>query len=424
MDAPAVLLVDDVHANLVALEAVIHDLDCTVVTARSGEEALRLLLRQEFALLLLDVQMPGMDGFEVARHVRMRSATADVGIIFVTAFESKQSALRGYDEGGVDFIFKPIDREILRSKVRAFLELHASRRKLADANARLEASHAQVLALAEAEASAARQARSKNEELRAAYAELRSTQANLVQAAKMASLGVLVAGVAHEVNNPLTFAMSHVRTAIKSFDQLHAAADGVDSAAFEAAWQCGRERLNETGLGLERIRDLVQKLRTFSRLDEDERKSVSVRESVDAVLAILRHRFEPRIDVRVRLSPPDTLECVPSLLNQVLLNLVANAIDAIKGEGTVQISAGAEGSEFLVRVADSGSGISPAARERLFEPFFTTKPVGEGTGLGLAISYSIVKKHGGSLELIDAPGGGTLALIRVPLRDAERALSL
>ena len=386
MGAPAVLLVDDVHANLVALEAVIQDLDCTVVTARSGEEALRLLLRQEFALLLLDVQMPVMDGFEVARHVRMRAATSDLGIIFVTAFESKQNALEGYDAGGVDVIFKPIDREILRSKVRAFLELHSSRQKL-----------------------------------RAAYAELRSTQASLVQAAKMASLGVLVAGVAHEVNNPLTFSMSHVRTAIKSFDQLRAAATNPNDTAVEAAWACGRERLNETALGLERIRDLVQKLRTFSRLDEDERKSVSVRESVDAVLAILKHRFEPRIDVRVRLSPPDTVECFPSLLNQVLMNLVANAIDAIEGEGTVQISVGAEGSDFLVRVADTGCGIPPGVRDRLFEPFFTTKPVGEGTGLGLAISYSIVKRHGGSLELTDAIGGGTLAVIRVPLESPERS---
>ena len=389
MDAPAVLLVDDVHANLVALEAVIHDLDCRVVTAHSGEEALRLLLRQEFALLLLDVQMPGMDGFEVARHVRMRAATSDLGIIFVTAYESKQNALQGYDVGGVDVIFKPIDREILRSKVRAFLELNASRQKL-----------------------------------RAANAELRATQANLVQAAKMASLGVLVAGVAHEVNNPLTFAMSHVRTAIKSFDQLHAAVETTDTAAVEAAWQHGRERLNETALGLERIRDLVQKLRTFSRLDEDERKSVSVRESVDAVLTILKHRFEPRIDVSVRLSPPDTLECFPSLLNQVLLNLVANAIDAIEGQGTVRISAGAEGSEFILRVADTGSGIPAAARERLFEPFFTTKPVGEGTGLGLAISYSIVKKHGGTLELTDAVGGGTLAVLKVPLREEPHVMAV
>jgi len=377
---PAVLLVDDVQANLVALESIISDLPCTIVTARSGEEALRLVLRQEFALILLDVQMPDMDGFEVARLLRSRVATSNLSIIFVTAFESKQNALRGYDLGGIDFIFKPIDAEILRSKVRAFLELHQSR-----------------------------------EQLRAANAELRSAQASLVQAAKMASLGVLVAGVAHEVNNPLTFSMSHVRTAIKNFDRLRPEAEGADFAARDDAWQCGRNRLNETLIGLERIRDLVEKLRTFSRLDEDERKPVNVQDSVDAVLAILRHRYDPRIDVRVKLTPPHVFECYPSLLNQVLLNLVSNAIDAIDGVGVIHINVGAEGADFVVRVSDTGSGIPAAVRERLFEPFFTTKPVGEGTGLGLSISYSIVKRHGGSLELLDAPGGGTLAVIRVPL---------
>jgi two-component system NtrC family sensor kinase len=111
------------------------------------------------------------------------------------------------------------------------------------------------------------------------------------------------------------------------------------------------------------------------------------------------------------------LDCFPSLLNQVLLNLVANAIDAIDERGTVTIKAGGQGELFVISVSDNGSGIAPEVRDRVLEPFFTTKPVGQGTGLGLSIAYSIIKKHEGTLELTDAPGGGTLATIRIPLRN-------
>jgi two-component system NtrC family sensor kinase len=130
----------------------------------------------------------------------------------------------------------------------------------------------------------------------------------------------------------------------------------------------------------------------------------------------LQHRLKDRIEVMTDLQPPDLIDCYPSLLNQVLLNLIANSIDAIDGPGRITIGAGAEGETFAISIADTGSGIPPELRERVLEPFFTTKPVGKGTGLGLSIAYSIVKKHGGSIEVTDAPGGGTLVRIRIPLK--------
>jgi len=368
--------VDDVPANLVAVEAILHGLGYAMMTADSGEDALRLLLRHEFAALLLDVQMPGMNGFEVAKHVRMRAATRDLGIIFLTAYESKQNALRGYDLGAVDVIFKPIDREILRSKVRAFVDLHESRRELSVKNAELQRQHG---------------------ELARAYAELRTAQAGLIQAAKMASLGALVAGVAHEINNPLAFVMSHVQTAIKSFDRSRSENAAGRQSASEAAWQVGKDRLVETKLGLERMNELVVKLRTFSRLDEGERKSMSVQESIAAVLTILNHRFKGRIELELNLHGPDAIDCFPALFNQVLLNLLSNAADAIGEHGTIEISTDEADGVFELRVKDSGPGLSESARQRIFEPFFTTKGVGEGTGLGLAISYGFVEALGGTI---------------------------
>jgi two-component system, NtrC family, sensor kinase len=393
---PSVLVVDDVPANLVSLEALLEVLGCEVTTASSGDQALRLLLRREFAVMLLDVQMPLMDGYEVARHARMNPATREVPIIFLTAtHNSPENVLRGYGSGAVDFLFKPINPDVLRSKVRIFLELYSGRRQLADANQRLE---------------------QQNRELAAAYQDLQATQAQLVQSAKMASLGQLVAGVAHEINNPLAFVLSHLDTIVRSMEQFRGELTGPPSPAGEQLWARAQARLSEIGPGLGRIRDLVLKLRTFSRLDEGERKLTNVRECIDSVLTILDHRLQQRIIVKTDIGLPDLLDCYPALLNQVLLNLVANSIDALEeGPGTITISAGARGASYEIAIADTGPGIPLELRQRVLEPFFTTKAVGKGTGLGMSIAYSIVQKHHGSLELGDAPGGGALATIRLPL---------
>jgi two-component system NtrC family sensor kinase len=413
---PAVLIVDDVEANLVVLRALLEGVQCTVTSANSGTQALRALLRNEFAVILLDVQMPDMDGYEVARHARMHPATREVPIIFLTAGrDSEENVARGYGSGAVDFLFKPLDGPVLLSKVRVFLELYSSRKKLARANQQLETKNAELRSLAEVEASVARDLRQANEQLQAAYHELQAAQSQLVQSAKMASLGELVAGVAHEINNPLAFVLSHIDTTRKCLEQLRAEEVPPIPARADELWRKAHSRLSETELGLGRIRDLVLKLRTFSRLDEGERKRVSISECVESVVTILGHRLKDRISVKVELEPPDLVDCFPGLLNQVLLNLVANSIDAIEGVGSIRIKAGADGTDFVISIADTGSGIPAEVRERVLEPFFTTKPIGQGTGLGLSIAYSIMKKHSGSLELGDAPGGGTLATLRLPL---------
>jgi two-component system NtrC family sensor kinase len=390
-DRPAVLLVDDVDANLVALQALLDDMGCELVLARSGNAALRQLLRREFALMLLDVQMPEMDGYEVARHARANSATREVPIVFVTATHHTQdNVLRGYDSGAVDVLFKPIDSTILRSKVRVFLELYRSKRQIADAKRTLEHTHA----------------------------ELQATQAQLVQSAKMASLGELVAGIAHEINNPLAFALSHLDTALKSLVPIEAALNPATHEPARPHWEKLKSRLGEMHLGLNRIRDLVVKLRTFSRLDGDERGVANIRECVDSVVTILGHRLRDQVVIEREFGEPATIVCYPGLLNQAIMNLVANSIDAIDGAGTVRISARAQGERYLITVTDTGAGIPMAVRHRIFEPFFTTKGVGNGTGLGLSITYSIVEKHGGTLSVDCPPQGGTTMTISLPLATA------
>lgn len=385
---PSVLVVDDVPANLIAMQALIGDLPCEVVLSPSGADALERLARRHFAVVLLDVMMPGMDGYEVSRRIRENPLTRDVPIIFLTAMlESEDSAVRGYGSGAVDFLFKPVNATILRSKIQVFLELHASRTELADANAALEHS----------------------------MSELKQTQGQLVQSAKMASLGELVAGVAHEINNPLAFVISHLDTARRSLERVGAEVEGRLSTEAAEHWRRALNRQGETAVGLERIRDLVVKLRTFSRIDDgDEPTRVSFRECVDSVLTILGHRLRGRIHVETRFEAGDTLRCRPGLLNQVLINLIANAVDAMGEQGTLTLSTARQGRDYVIMIGDTGRGVPQHLRERIFEPFFTTKPVGQGTGLGLTIAYAIVQKHGGALELDSVEGRGTVATIRLP----------
>jgi len=254
-----------------------------------------------------------------------------------------------------------------------------------------------------------------NADLRTAYSELQTQQMQLIQSAKMASLGELVAGVAHEINNPLSFSISHLDTARRNLNQFYSALDQAPNDAATERWERASSRLREMTQGLDRIRALVVNLRSFSRLDEGERKLVSVRECVESVLLILSHRFGDRITVKTEFGEPEKIDCFPALLNQGLMNLISNAIDAVAERGSIEIRAGQIDEQYVITVADSGSGIPEAIRDRVVNPFFTTKPVGQGTGLGLPITYSIVKKHGGTLVLRDRAGGGTEACISIPL---------
>lgn len=369
------------------IEALLEEVPCEVVRATSGNEALKQILKREFAVVLLDVHMPVMDGFEVAQLMRANPATRALPIVFVTAsHHTEAQMLRGYGSGAVDVLFKPLDPFILRSKVQVFLDLHASRRALARA-----------------------------------YADLQQMQAQLIHSAKMSSLGELVAGIAHEINNPLAFATSHLGTAIRCLQRVEPEVQPALSPQGAESWQRATDRLSEMSVGLERMRELVLKLRTFSRLDEGERKIVGVRECIDSVLTIFGHRTRDRIQVEVSVEEPDPLDCYPALFNQALSNLVSNAIDAIDGEGRIRISGRRENGSYVLTVVDTGHGIPAALRPRVCEPFFTTKPVGSGTGLGLSITYSIVQMHGGTLEIDDGEEGGASLTIRIPIDSSSGA---
>jgi len=271
-------------------------------------------------------------------------------------------------------------------------------------------------------------------EVHARTRELRDTQAQLVHAEKMASLGQLVAGVAHELNNPLGAVDGNLAVLQDYVNRLRDGLTAYEQAAPErrTRFEDIRSQLDLDSVvsdldhllatcteGSQRARRIVQDLRTFSRLDEAELKQVDLNAALRVTLDLLQHRVRGDVRIETSLAALPRVECYASQLNQVFLNLLTNALDAVEsvGGGVVHVSSRVRSDDCIeITVRDSGPGVPLALRDKIFDPFFTTKPVGRGTGLGLSISYSIIAKHHGRLELDPAPPPGCTFRVVLPVR--------
>jgi two-component system NtrC family sensor kinase len=268
---------------------------------------------------------------------------------------------------------------------------------------------------AEARAAVAVELEQSNRELQESNRRLKDTQAQLSQNAKMASLGQLVAGIAHETNNPLAFVVNNLFIVESGLNGLWQEIEPHLSEASAGKMRKAQARLNEMREGLDRVKELMHHLRTFSRLDEGEFQTVDVVETIDAVLLLLKCKINGHIRVEKHHAPARTLYCYAWRLHQVLMNLIGNAVDAIAGEGKIVVTTSQTPEFFLISIRDDGAGIPEEIRSKIFDPFFTTKPIGQGTGLGLAISYGIVQDHGGSIEVQSEKGAGTEFIVKIPL---------
>jgi len=312
------------------------------------------------------------------------------------------------------------------------------------------------LAIAIDQAELYAQSRSRTDRLEQALEELQRTQSQLVQTEKMSSLGQLVAGVAHEINNPvnfihgnLTHATDYTKDLLSLLDLYQAEYPDpppviqaeLEEIDLEFLVEDLPKLLSSMKVGTDRIREIVQSLRHFSRLDQAEMKFVNLHEGLDSTLMILQNRLKarpeyPGIKVTKDYGELPLVECYAGQINQVFMNILSNAIDALEESVdlakqplrldalphlAIQIQTEVvNGETIVVRIGDNGSGIPPEVQQRLFDPFFTTKPVGKGTGLGLSISYQIVtEKHGGQLRCVSSPASGTTFIIEIPFRQTE-----
>jgi len=273
--------------------------------------------------------------------------------------------------------------------------------------------------------SARRDLENKVKELEVINRELQVTQAQLVHTSKMVGLGQLVAGIAHELNNPIGFIysnMSHLKDyserLVKLVEVAEASPDKLAQKKAELEFEYILEDMpkliRSCEDGARRTRDIVVGLRNFSRLDEAKVKDTDIEGTIRNTLDLLAGEFRNRVDVHLDFESVKPIKCIASEINQVFMNILSNASHAISGKGTLHISTHQTEAGIEVLIEDSGAGISQENLEKIFDPFFTTKPVGQGTGLGLSISYGIIKKHGGEIEATSEPGVGTEFYIFLP----------
>jgi signal transduction histidine kinase len=270
-----------------------------------------------------------------------------------------------------------------------------------------------------------RELREKHQELREAYEELENAQLQLIRSEKMASLGMLVAGIAHEINTPLGSINSNSDMFVRSFEKFHQNLTNIlmnrsnDTTAdiiktLEVLEKLSR--LNKDACG--RIMQIVKALRNFARLDEEELKSVDIHEGLESTLALIQYKCEGRIEVIKEYGEIPLLCCRAGQLNQVFMNLLVNACQAIKGKGKIYIKTNFDGDKIHIQIRDTGVGIPPEDLNKIFDPGFTTKGVGVGTGLGLSITYKIIEDHDGTIHVESEVGKGTTFTLTIPYKQA------
>jgi two-component system NtrC family sensor kinase len=363
--------------------------------------------------VLVTLQGRRFDSVEVCRALdaaRMAETASPFLLIGIERHGpvSKERLAGAFDAGLDEFIPALLDPGVLRVRLRAIVR----RKQLQDEMRQAEVDRRER-AITRERARMAEALTQANGELEAANDKLIEAQARLVQAAKMASLGELVAGIAHEINNPLAFILAHQATVQRLLGKIGPSDIAADAAR---AWIAkAQDRVTAMGAGLRRIQDLVVNLRRFSRMDEGGFQLVDIFEALDTVLTLLGPKLGERIVVGRRYEGLRSLWCSPALLNQVVMNIVSNAADAIEGQGRIEITTTAEDDRYVILIEDSGPGIAADLQERVFEPFFTTKPIGSGTGLGLSIAYTVVQAHRGVISVGRSPLGGASFRIAVPL---------
>jgi two-component system NtrC family sensor kinase len=400
-----ILIAEDDATMRHILAGVLKKLGYEVTAASDGTEAWEILRKSDAPkLLILDWVMPGMDGLSLCRKIRETQTGGYIYIIMLTAQESRKDVLEGFEAGADDYLVKPIDPDELKARLKV---------------------GQRVLELEEAQKKAVLQ---------------------LLQSEKMASVGQLAAGVAHEINNPTGFVSSNLktlsdyqkdlsrliveyRTLVSTLvDQPSAtvvpnmlAEQARVIAALENEIDIGfilkdiPDLIEESREGTERIKKIVMDLKDFAHPGMDKTCEVDINHGIESTLNVVWNELKYNATVTKDLSDLPKIKGYPQQLNQVFMNILVNAGQAIPEKGEIQIRTRASDGHVEIRIQDTGTGISPENLKKIFDPFFTTKEIGKGTGLGLHVVHSIVEKHRGTVEVTSEVGRGTTFTISLPV---------
>ena len=387
VEKPTILIVDDEPLNIETLTDLLED-DYRLIAVRSGEQALKRAATIP-DLILLDVMMPGMDGYEVCRRLKADAATANIPVIFVTAMNEDADETTGLGLGAADYIRKPFSPPIVLARIRTHLSL------------------------------------------KKANEELWQRRFQLIQAQKLESVGHLAMGIAHEINTPIQYIQSNLEYLLASCTDLFAFLDKAGPSE-ETASLCKPDEIemtrreapmviDEALSGITRISKIVQAMMAFSVPGSKGLQDVDINRTLDSAITVSHNEWSHVSELTTDFDKGmPIVRCRVAEINQALLNLIVNAAQAIRErsgeEGKIKVSTHAKDSHVLIRIADNGVGISEENRDQVFSPFFTTRDVGEGTGLGLTIAHDIVvKRHGGEICLESEEGKGTQFTVKLPL---------
>lgn len=439
-----ILVVDDHPDNLDLLETLLGRQNYTVDRAENGLIALRKVTQNPPDLILLDIMMPEMDGYEVCRRLKSDPNTCTIPILFISALTDAADKVKAFQVGGMDYITKPFQMMEILARVNHHLMIRRLQQDLATQNTQLQIE-------IEARKQIELELRQKRDRLEQALLDLNRAQVQLIQTEKMSSLGQLVAGITHEINNPINFIqgnllhtatyahqilnlLSRYQTACpEPPDDLKASSQAIDLDFLRSDFP---KLIASMKAGTDRIVAIVQSLHVFSRMDESDLQVTDLHSDLESSLLLLQHRFaeratRPPIILKQHYSPIPNVECYAGQLNQVFMHLLSNAIDAIDEAWatapsnasinlcppTITVITETLGTRNVsISIRDTGLGISDEVRSQIFDPFFTTKPIGQGTGLGLSTSYQIVQiHHGGKLQEL-RQDGYTQFTVEIPVR--------
>ena len=401
-----ILLVDDQPGKLLSYEAVLSNLGENLIKAGSAKEALAYLLKNDVAVVLIDVCMPEFDGFELAAMIRQHPRFQTTSIIFVSAIQvTDLDLLRGYEYGAVDYVPVPVVPDLLRAKVRVFADLFRKTRQLETLNRELERRVAERTAeLAQTNAELEQRVEQRTREREAALAQVHEMQ-------KVESLGKLTGGVAHDFNNLLMAVLGNLELVTKyaaDNPKITRLVDGATRAA-------------------ERGANLTKRMLAFARRQELKPETIDVPRLVDGTVEMLRHSLGPETEIVTEFRPDlPAIRADPNQLELALLNLALNARDAMPDGGRLIIAARRQrieagdvpglppGDYVCISERDSGRGMDETTLVRAAEPFFTTKDAGAGTGLGLSMVDGFVAQSGGAMRIESRPESGTSVELWLP----------
>ncbi len=419
-----ILVIEDDKPMVHVVHTVLKEQGFNVLLAANGKEGLDLLTKEQPVVVLLDLYMPVMDGVTFLENIKVECSDP-YSVIVLTGRSDDENIKKCFNLGVSYFLIKPCNVHVLLGMIKSSIKLKEAQLELKEYSVNLE-----IMV-----DDRTKELIDEKEKLKKAYDELKQSQDIILQQEKLAGLGQLAAGVAHEINNPTGFISSNLYTFSKYIERIIGFIDeqksvidsfNVDNVIekinkkrkdlkIDYIVKDVKELIGESLEGTHRIKQIVQDLKIFVRKDDGEQEDTNINSCIESSLNIVWNELKYKSTVKKEIGDLPLIKCYPQQLKQVFMNILVNASQAIEERGEIKIKTWQEKESVFIAISDTGCGIPKKNLGKLFDPFFTTKAAGIGTGLGMGISYDIIKKHNGDIFVESEVGKGSTFTVTVPV---------